>query len=135
MEANMKKIIVGMALLVSVGLIVSHAWAYRGNWGGPMKGHSGGYYSNVNHRAAYQNFLNDTANLRRKLAGKQAEYDTLMAQPNPDSRQTDQLAQEIAEIQNQLQAKANGHRLSMPYHHDSYYYEPMSSGGHRGYCW
>jgi len=131
----MKKVFVGLAILVSLGLVASQALAWGPNYGGcGMWGSRGGYYGDVNPNTAEQSFLNDTAKLRKDLAGKEAEYDAMMAQPNPDPKQASKLSQEIFEIRNQLRAKAQSYgfagRGPRGYWH----------GGHMGpyaggYCW
>jgi len=106
----MKKVFVGLAILVSLGLVASQALAWGPNYGGcGMWGPRGGYYGDVNPNTADRSFLNDTAKLRKDLAGKEAEYDAMMAQPNPDPKQASKLSQEIFEIRNQLRAKVQSY--------------------------
>ena len=72
----MNKVFVGLAILVSLGLVASQALAWGPNYGGcGMWGPRGGYYGDVNPNTADRSFLNDTAKLRKDLAGKEAEYD------------------------------------------------------------
>ncbi|MBW1801717.1 MAG: periplasmic heavy metal sensor [Deltaproteobacteria bacterium] len=78
--------------------------------GAPM----GGYAPGVNPGGAYQNFLNDTVQLRQDLAAKQREYNALMAQPNTDPKRAGQLSGEIATLHQQLQAKAQASGLPGP---------------------
>jgi zinc resistance-associated protein len=110
--------------LVLIGSLALACWedGYWG-WGGPGRGHGGGYYSDVN--PGYQNFLNDTANLREELAAKQGEYNALMTQSNPDPKRAAQLSQEIARLNEQLRVKAQSFRPG-----------PGSHGGAMGpYCY
>ena len=109
----MKKLLIVLVAVVSLGFIASQSLAcmWDGYWGSPMGGYSGGYAPGMNPGGAYQNFLNDTAKLRQELAGKQAEYSALMAQPSPDPKRIGQLSQRIAGIHNQLQAKAQASGL------------------------
>ena len=106
----MKKVIVGLAVLLSLGLVASQVLAWGPYYGGcGMWSPEGGYYGEVNPSTARQSFLNDTAKIRKDLAGKEAAYDALMAQPNADPKQAAKLSQEIFEIRNQLQAKAQSY--------------------------
>jgi zinc resistance-associated protein len=106
----MKKVFVGLAVLLSLGLVASQASAWGPYYGGcGIWGPGGGYYGDVNPSTTQQSFLNDTAKLRKDLAGKEAAYDALTAQPNSDPKQAAKLSQEIFEIRNQLQAKARSY--------------------------
>lgn len=103
----MRKLLIVLAVTISLGLIASQVWA------GPGCGYWGrsgtGYYSNENPGGSYQDFLNDTANLRNGLAARQGEYNALMAQPNPDPEKAGQLAREIGELEAKLQGKAQAY--------------------------
>ncbi len=118
----MKKVLIGMITAVSAALIASSVLACGGCWygGGPTAGPQGGYHSGVNPGGSYQAFLNDTSKQREELAGKQAEYNAMMAQPNPDPKKAGQLAQEIVKLHDGLRAKAQEHGVTSP---------PSSSGG------
>ena len=131
----MKKVFVGLAILVSLGLVASQALAWGPNYGGcGMWGPRGGYYGDVNPNTADRSFLNDTAKLRKDLAGKEAEYDALLGQPNPDPKRANQLSQEIFEIRSQLRAKAQSYGFARRGPRGNWH------GGHMGphaggYCW
>ena len=130
----MKKVFVGLAILVSLGLVASQALAWGPNYGGcGMWGPRGGYYGDVTPNTAEQSFLNDTAKLRKDLAGKEAEYDALMAQPNPDPRKANQLSQEIFEIRSQLRAKAQSYGFAGRGSRGNWHGRHMGpyAGGHR----
>ena len=131
----MKKVFVGLAILVSLGLVGSQALASGPYYGGcGMWGPRGGYYGDVNPSTAQQSLLNDTAKLREDLAGKEAEYDSLMAQPNADPKQVAKLSQEIFEIRKQLRTKAQSYgfagRGPRGYWHSGHM-GPYAGG----YCW
>ena len=132
----MRKMVIVTVVVVSLGLVASQVWACWGRGGGHMGGHSGGYTSDVNAGAAYQSFLNDTANLRSELAAKQGEYDALMVQSNPDPTQAGKLSQKIADIQNQIQVKAQTYGVGMRGWRGRHF--PARAGyrayGHGGYC-
>lgn len=108
----MRKLIIAVAVVGIVGLAASQAFAW-GPWGQggwcPMGGHYG-----ASTGGAYQNFLNDTAQLRQELAAKQGEYNALMAQANPDPKQTAQVSQEIARLQEQIQTRAQSAGVAAP---------------------
>lgn len=106
----MRKLLIVLAVTVSLGLFVSQVWA------GPWCGYRGrpGDYSYSNPGGSYQGFLSDTANLRNELAAKQGQYNALMAQPNPDPQRAGQLARDIGELEAKLQAKAQAYGLHAP---------------------
>ena len=132
----MKKILIVLVTVMSLSFVASQAVAcmWDGYWGGG--GYGAGYGLGVSPGGANQGFLNDTAKLRQDLAGKQAEYNALTAQPNSDPKRIGQLSQEIAGIHNQLQAKAQASGLAAP----GSYGAPMGGYGYgSGYsgwaCW
>ncbi|MFW5637146.1 MAG: periplasmic heavy metal sensor [Thermodesulfobacteriota bacterium] len=104
----MRKILIALALIITVGFVVSQAWA----WGGGRYGQGRGFYGNGGrHMAnvdpqAYGEFMNNTADLRKQLAQKRVEYQTLMAQPDPQQDQVAQLRQEMTDLQAQIQDQA-----------------------------
>ncbi|MBW2090052.1 MAG: periplasmic heavy metal sensor [Deltaproteobacteria bacterium] len=116
----MKKLVIMVTIMVSVGLIASQGLAcwwggYRGDPArGSMMGTWDGYGPGVNDSGAYRNFLNDTTNLRQELAAKRGEYNALMVQSNPDVNKASQLSKEIVRLHDQLQAKAQGAGLQRP---------------------
>jgi zinc resistance-associated protein len=116
----MRKFIIVITLVVSVGLLASAALAcywdgyYGGPMGGPAYGPWGGYAPGAAPSGAYQNFLDDTTKLRQDLAAKQGQYSALMAQANPDPKKIGQLSQEIAGLHDQLRTKAQGSGLAGP---------------------
>ena len=79
----MKKTILVIAVVASITLIGTQAFAcyWDGYWGGPMGGPMAGA-----HGTTYQGFYDQTSQLRQDLAGKQGEYNALMAKSNPDPK-------------------------------------------------
>ena len=130
----MKKVVVGLAILASLGLIASQALAWGPYGGCGMRGSGGGYYANVDPSPAEQNFLNDTVKLRKDLADKEAEYDALMDQPNPDPKRANQLSQEIFEIRSQLRAKAESYGFAGRGPSGNWHGSHMGPYA-GGYCW
>ena len=61
----------------------------------------------------YAKFLQDTKELRKQLAVKQAAKRALMRSAQPDSAQAQQLAGEIFDLQEQLRVKAQAEGLPM----------------------
>jgi hypothetical protein len=53
-----------------------------------------------------QKFLDSTAALRQDLAGKNAEYQALLAQANPDPKQAGEVAKQIFELRGKIAAEA-----------------------------
>ena len=131
----MKKLLIVLVSVAAFGLIASQALAcmWDGYWGGPMGGSWGsGYYSNVNPGGSHQKFLDDTAKIRGELAAKQGEYNALMTQPNPDPKRAGKLSREIAELHDQLKAKAQAYDLPVPRNRGAYHSPP--AGHYYGYC-
>ena len=133
----MKKLIIMIALIASVGLIASQGLAcwWDGYRGGPARGSMmgtwDGYGPGVSNSGTYSSFLNDTANLRQKLAATQGEYNALMAQSNPDVNKAAQLSKEIVRLHDQLRTKAQSAGLQGPGN-----YGPGYGPRHGGWsCW
>jgi zinc resistance-associated protein len=134
-EIEMKKVIIVLAMVVSLGLVASQALAQWGPYGGcGMWGPGGGYSANVNPGPADQDFLNDTAELRRDLAGKEAEYDALMVLPIPDPKRAAKLSQEIFDIRRQLRAKAQTYGFAGRGPRGDWHGRHMGPYA-GGYCW
>jgi hypothetical protein len=138
----MKKLGIALTLVVSLGLFAALAWAcpWDGSYSGsPMEGRWGCYYGNPGPAPSgdYERFLDETADLRKDLAAKGAEYDALMARPDPDPTRTSTLSQEIFDLQNQLREKAQNYGISGMRHRRSYHSGPYPSGGWNcgAYCW
>jgi hypothetical protein len=138
----MKKLGIALTLVISLGLFAALAWAcpWDGYYSGsPMEGRSGGYYGNPGPAASgdYERFLDETADLRKRLAAKGAKYDALMARPDPDPTRTDRLSQEIFDIQKQLQEKSQEYGISGMRHRSSNHSRSYRSGGwnNGAYCW
>jgi zinc resistance-associated protein len=100
-----------LAVLMSAGFIVGSAWAcqWDGNWGDSGWDSGSGYYDNQN--SNNQSFMKDTASIREEIAAKHGEYNALMAQQNPDSKQAGQLQEDIAKLNNQIQQKAQEYNM------------------------
>ncbi|MEJ2589179.1 MAG: hypothetical protein P8165_16710 [Deltaproteobacteria bacterium] len=107
----MKKLIIGTITLLTLGLLVSPGLAFWG--GGYCNGpRGGGWYAGDTpqidnaRKAEYDKYVAETAGIRQKLAAKQAEYNALMANDNPDPKRAGELAGEIAGLREQLRSKA-----------------------------
>ena len=127
----MKKLIIVLAVIATVGVIAIQVSAcmWDGYYeGGPMWGHSGNY---APQSGAYQDFLNETTQLRQDLASKRGEYSALMAQPSPDPKSAAKLSQDITALQDRLRTQAHAKGFSAPAHRWSRYPSQM---GTYGYC-
>jgi zinc resistance-associated protein len=133
----MKKAGIALAVLVSLGLIASQAQTARGGsyWGCGMWGPSPGYSADVAQDPAYQQFLDETAQLRTDLAGKQAAYRALMAQADPDEKKAGSMAREIQELREQLRAKAQTSGLGPPGPYTRHHRRHMGPGCYWGCPW
>lgn len=103
----MKKAIMTLIFVVTIGFIGTQVWA----WGPGCPWAGGGTQAANVTPEAYQKFIDDTAQLRLDLAAKNGEYDAVLAQANPDPKQAGQIAREMAEIQAKIQAKAKENGL------------------------
>lgn len=129
----MKKSILTLAAVATFTLISTQAFAcyWDGYWGGPMGGPMAGVQSNKHTGGNYQAFYEKTATLRQDLAGKQGEYNALLATPNPDPTRAAELNQEITTLHDQLSTQARSFNLPVP---SMGHYAGM--GGHGGCgCW
>ena len=128
----MKKIIFGLVVAASVVFFGFQAFAcyWDGYWGGPMGVPMGGFYGNTVAGGAYQGFLDNTSQLRQDLATKQAEYNALMTQSNPDPKRASDLNRQITALHDQLSTQARSYNMPVP--RGNYGHGPM-----RGYgcCW
>jgi zinc resistance-associated protein len=106
-----KRIIMILAVIMSVGFIGGSAWAcqWDGNWGNSGWSQDSNYYGNQS--SSPQNFINDSASLREEIAAKHGEYNALMAQQNPDPERAAQLQKDIAKLNNQIQQKAQEYNV------------------------
>ncbi len=75
-------------------------------------GHPGGYYADTYTDGRYQDFWDDTAQLRQDLAAKQGEYKAVMAKPDPDPDRVAGLGREIAALDIQLRTRSQAYNLS-----------------------
>jgi Spy/CpxP family protein refolding chaperone len=95
------------ALVISMGAVDS-AWA-RGGWGCMN--------TNVTPEQSAQlfdlkqQFMNDTAGLRKQMMVKRTELATLWQNATPDQNQIQAKQQEVDALRDQLQAKRNAFRL------------------------
>jgi putative membrane protein len=112
----MKKVIIALVLVISIGFIGSQVLAqcWDGYWRGPMRGDWGWHHSYANPNGSYQDFLKETSKLRQDLAIKQGEYNALMAQPTPDPQKAEQLSKEIVGLRAQIEARARANGLFAP---------------------
>ena len=114
-----RKTLMMVAALMIVGLVAGAAWA--GQWGGGRGGGqqgcgwADGAGAGCGFGPMSQAFADDTADLRKQLAGKRGQYHALMAGQNPDPGQAGQLRQEMFEIREQLRAKAREHNVPFGY--------------------
>ena len=108
----MKKILISIAVIGIMGLFAcQHADAGRG-WGmnpGPGCPNWDGGYSRLQNVAPQKDidaFLLATADLRKNLAMKQAEYQAIMNAAAPDPAKAAAVTGEIFQLRNQIRAKA-----------------------------
>ncbi len=97
-------------------------WCYGGRyWAAPPQPPSrtvwGNYGPEITSRKAYHDFLRDTKKLRQELASKEAEFNAVMYQYNPNPELVGQLAKEIAELNDLIEEKARAHGLPAPVPH------------------
>ncbi len=110
----MRKISLVIAITLAMAFIGTQAFAcyWDGYWGGYGCGPMNGFYAD--NSANYQDFYDDTAQLRQTLAEKRREYHAIMSNENPDPQMITELNQEIRELHDQLSAKARSYGLQTP---------------------
>ncbi|MFW6334229.1 MAG: hypothetical protein ACOC0W_03085 [Desulfosalsimonas sp.] len=121
-----KKALIVLALIATVGLIATAAWAGpKGGWsgGGP------GYCANMGPQS--QAFMEETADLRDSLAEKRGAYQALMARENPDPERASELQREMSQIREQIRAKAQNYQA----YSGNDRYGDRGHGGHGGHGW
>jgi zinc resistance-associated protein len=129
----MKKSILVFAAAATFTLIGTQAFAcyWDGYWSGPM----GGPMAGVQGNGKYQEFYEKTASLRQDLAGKQGEYNALLATSTPDPKRAAELNREITVLHDQLSAKARSFNLPGS---NMRHYARMDGHGMSGHgmgCW
>lgn len=97
--------VVAASLIVGFTAMNASAWGWGGHRG-PMMGNGygmmngGGYNNNVS-----QQLLDDTRDIKIRIAADQAELNALMAGTNPDSKRVRELSESIATGQLTLEEK------------------------------
>ena len=146
----MRKRIIGIALIVFLGFFaVQQAEAGRGRIGpGPNCPAWDDVYGQFQDGVAQKDidaFLLATADLRKKLVMKHAEYEAVMSADVPDPAKAAEITGEIFQLRDQLQIKAKEAGLGTGYGRGGYPcgwgrgggYGPgygRGPGGGRGYC-
>lgn len=140
----MKKISAGIVTIAVIGLLAGSALAW--DHYGRGYGHYGMGYG-MHHDYAYgddagvsrearNQFLTETADLRKDLASKRIELDAVMSAENPDQETAGKLSKEVFELREQIHAKAEAAGVAGPLAGRGYGYghygRGMRAGG--GYC-
>ena len=131
----MKKLSVGITTVLMVGLLAGSALAWE-CWGGG-RGYGYDNYTSENLEARNQ-FMTETAGLRKDLAAKRTQLDAIMSNSNPDAEAAGKLSREIFEIKEQLRAKADKAGVTGPLAGNGYGYGCQGQGrrgGGGGNCW
>ena len=102
----MKKSIIALALVVTMGLgfsaVSAFAWYCNGPGGGyGMRGWSDNSGTPAND-ADYKKFLDETAQLRKSIAVDRAVLDAILAGPQPDPKKVEELTGRIFDNQQSL---------------------------------
>ena len=123
-------IIMGMVLAGMLCASVSMAWqqAHMGHMNNPnMQQRSGNY----------QQFMQDSANVRQQIANDRAKLQTLRAKENPDRNKIEQLQNRIQENISKLQEMANSNNVPTQNRNNQMYrgYHGNSNYHMMGNCW
>ena len=97
-----------VALVISMGAVDS-AWARGGGWG--CMNSNATPEQSAQLFDLKQQFMNDTAGLRKQMMVKQTELAALWQNATPDQNQIQAKQQEINALRDQLQAKRTASRL------------------------
>lgn len=112
----MKKSILALTMVVSLGLSLSAVSAYAWYGGGPGGGYGprGGYGVNVD-EAAYKKFMDETAQIRKALTVDRAEMQALMAGTDPDPAKVREVAERMTDNREKLAGFAREANIDAPY--------------------
>ncbi|MFW6054937.1 MAG: Spy/CpxP family protein refolding chaperone [Thermodesulfobacteriota bacterium] len=137
----MKKTLIGIAALLAIGFIWTQAmaWYGGGHMGyGPQRG--SGYYAGPVNDQAHQEFMEQTQDLRRKMAADRVELNTLYSRQNPDQERIRELTARLDENRATIQSLASEKGLARTGR--GYRGGPGLGRGHMtgygggpGYCW
>jgi len=112
---RMKKNILALTLVLSLGLTFSAVRAYAWYGGGPGGGYGPGGGNGVNvDDAGYKKFMEETAPLRKSLAVDRAEMHALMAGTNPDQTKVRAIAERMTDNQEKLAGIARAAKIDGP---------------------
>jgi Spy/CpxP family protein refolding chaperone len=105
----MKKTMTALAIALTLGVIgsqIANAGPGRGWRGGWGPGRCNAPYCNTEGSEKWQAFRKDTADLRRQLSEKRAEYFDLMNGENIDKHAAQSLWSEMFDLKSQIREKA-----------------------------
>ncbi len=105
----MKKILVGLALVMAAGFAATQVLAWNGYAGPGCPGFGRGGYGMNQQQAG---FMQDTAQVRADLLAAKAERRSLLQEANPDAGKLKEVNRNIAELKTQMQLKAKEQGLS-----------------------
>lgn len=111
----MKKSIIALTLVLTMGLGFSAVSAYAWYCGGPGGGYgrgSVGASEEPADAAAYRKFLDETAQLRKSIAVDRAELNAVMAGSEPDPKKVAELTGRIVDNQEALGEIARSANIS-----------------------
>jgi Spy/CpxP family protein refolding chaperone len=111
----MKKSILALTMVVSLGLSLSAVSAYAWYGGGTegWYGPRGGYGVNVDDEA-YRKFMDETAQIRKDLTVDRAEMRALMAAANPDPAKVREIAERMTDNREKLTGLAREANIAAP---------------------
>ena len=121
----MKRVAVVIGIILLAGLIAYPVFAHGPGWGGGRGHHMmgnrgpgpgycwqyGGGYANVTPEQQskldelYQNFYNETNNLKNEIWSKSRELNTLLDSPDPDIEKAKALQKEISDLRSKMAEK------------------------------
>ncbi len=118
----MKKAIIAIAMVLAAGMAFTStnalAWGYGHGPGHGMRGgqmmrgnYQQGYNAAVYDSAEYQQFLEETRDLRASLRADHAEFQALMAGTNPDPEKVRSLTESISKKEIELSEKAKNNNV------------------------
>jgi Spy/CpxP family protein refolding chaperone len=112
----MKKLATAFGILILVSVLVTPVFAYRGGWGGWMRGpgycwDEGRFSGNLNEdqrtemNKLERNFFKETSKVRDQLWTKSDEFDILLDSTDPDPKKVRKLQKDISNLRAQLAEK------------------------------
>lgn len=136
----MKKTLLALALITTIGLAGYQTAEARSCGGGPgqMMGHGQGQQLDGEAAKNHEKFMAETTALRKQMHSKKTELKAVLANDKPDEKKAAKLSEELFDLRENMRAKAKESGLSqaghMGYLCDGPHGGGRGMGGGKGDC-